>query len=471
MQCCIATTVYVSAARQLGKSFGNIVFAIETCIANPGKRVNYIAKTYGSLLKMMEESMAFIQAQAPPELRPEYVTEKKRWVFPYDGPAKGAFIQLVGADEVKGADTARGGSVVLNIIDEAGFISCLEYLLVFVLRPMGRRTGAKTILSTSPAYSPDHYSCEVEDIAAANDALITRDFWSPGFDSKEEKQQYLAEQARDAGLSVEKFIASSAFKREYLCQRVLETSLAVVPEFPEAKAAIIEAGRIAVRPPFWDLYVVGDPGMDDFFGILFAYSDFRRSRLVIEHELLLQKANTQTVADAMGEVMREHYPAAEDDMRAVKMKKLRLVSKSDFAYVVAPYVASFDMGGGGNRLCADMHEYHGLQFSPYSEADREASINAMRLEVQALHIEIHPRCINLLRQLGNAIRTKPGGDMARSKKDGHFDLIAALWQLVRRWDKARNPYPVDYGFNPVTHARREAPKVARTLVDVLAGKR
>lgn len=464
----VAGLVFVSAARQLGKSFQNCVLALETCIANPGKRVNYIGKTFGSLKKMMEESMLLIVEHAPPELKPVFLESKSRWVFPYDGPARGAYIQLVGADEIRGADRARGGSVVLNIIDEAGFIDCLQYLLEAVIKPMGRRTFAKTVLTTSPALTPDHYSCKVEDRCITNGAAIMRDYWAPGVSSWEDKQRFLEREAKDANLTVEQFMLTTIFRREYMCERVIETSLAVIPEWPGARVAILEAGRVAVRPPFWDLYVAGDPGMDDLTGILFAYADFRRSRLVIEHELLLTKANTQTIADAMGELMREHYPAQPDETRSVKLKALRLVSKEDFAFVVLPYSATFD--DAGKRLCADMFQYHGLQFSPYTETDREASLNVVRLEVQQRHIEIHPRCVNLVRQLGAAIRTKPGGDMARSDTDGHFDLIAALRQLVRRWNKTRNPYPADYGFDPNTQARRDPIRRGKSLADVIAGR-
>lgn len=461
-------TIFVDAARQLGKSFVMVVIAIEDCILNPAKRVNYIAKTFGALQKMLEQTMAFIASQAPPELRPMFVTSKSRWQLPVEGPARGAFIQLVGADEIGGADTARGGSVVTNIIDEAGFISCLEYLLISVIKPMGRRTRAKTILSTSPAFSPDHYSCEVQDACIATGSSITRDYWSPGMQSLEEKWQFVRDEAKAANLTVEVFMLTTAFRREYLCQRVLDTALAVVPEFADVKTKIIEAGRVAVRPPFWDLYISGDPGMDDFFGLLFGYSDFRRSRLVIEDELLLQKANTQTVADAIGELMKVRYPCDPDDVRSVRMKQLRLVSKDDFAFVVKPYSAVLD--DSGKRLCADMYTYHGLQFSPALKDDRETAINVMRLEIGACHIEIHPRCVNLIRQLGTAMRTKPGGDLARSKKDGHYDLIAALWYLVRSWEKTHNPYPAGYDFDPKTQVRGDRPARGRTLEDFLAGR-
>ena len=116
-------------------------------------------------------------------------------------------------------------------------------------------------------------------------------------------------------------------------------------------------------------------------------------------------------------------------------------------------------------MCADLWAYHGLSFSPALKDDREAAINAMRLEV-ARRIEIHPRCEGLIRQLGTAVRTKPGGDMQRSKRDGHFDLVSSLWYLCRSIDWSRNPYSPDYGFDPKTQARRDA-KPPETLARVL----
>jgi len=457
---CPSRTVYVSASRQLGKSFGNIVAACETAIRNPGGRINYIAKTFGALSKMMESSMRLIAEQAPPELRPVFVTGKSRWVFPEEGPAAGAFVQLVGADDVGGADTARGGAVVLNIVDEAAFIDCLDYLLNSVVKPMGMRAAAQTVLTTSPALSPDHYSCDVEDTCAAQGALIVRDYWSPGMLTREEKVAFLEGEAAALNLTLEQFTATSTYRREYGCQRVLDTTLAVVPEFPEHRATIVEAGRVAVRPPYCDLYFAGDPGTDDFFGGLFAVVDWRRSKLVIEHELLLEKANTATFVREWQAVMAAHYPCAQDDVRS-----MRIVTADNAYNVVRPYAAILDTTVS-KAICADIHSYHGLSFSPAVTADRETSINELRLVVASGRLEIHPRCEKLITQLGVATRKKPGGDMVRSKRHGHFDLVSSCRYLVRSIDWTHNPFPADYGFNALDQTRRERPP-PQTLGSVL----
>lgn len=446
-----STTVYVSAARQLGKSFANVVIALEDCIRNPGKRVNYVAKTFGALKKMIEQTMDFVASQAPEDCRPVFVVSESRWEFPVDGPARGAFIQLVGADEHRGADRCRGGSIVKNIVDEAGFIDCLEYLLNSVIKPMGRRTGAQTILSTSPAFSPDHYSCEIEDICAANGSLIVRDYWAPGMQSREEKQRFLEAEAKALNLTVEQFKRTTNFRREYMCERVLDESLAVVPEFAATRDSIIVARP---RPPHFDLYVSADPGMDDKTGMLFAVTDFLRGRLLIEHELLLDKANTKVIAEAFQEVLAEHYPLPADAVDPIRINLHR--GEQGIWHARKPYSAVID--DASKRVCADLHAYHGLSFSPALKDDREAAINAMRLEIAAHHIEINPRCVNLIRQLGTAIRTKPGGDMARSKRDAHFDLISSLWYLVRSWNKTRNPYPADWNISGKVAVREKPPR-------------
>ncbi len=460
-----ARTLYVSASRQLGKSFVDVVLGIEEAIRHPGKRVNYVAKTFGSLSKMMEGSMALVIEQAPPDCRPVFVASRSRWVFPASGPGRGAFIQLVGADDIGGADTARGGAVVFTVIDEAGFIDCLEYLLNSVLKPMGLRSLAQTVLSTSPALSPDHYSCQIEDACAAQGALITRDYWSPGLLSREQKVAFLEGEASALNLTLEQFLLTSTYKREYGCQRVLDTTLAVVPEFPEVRAAVVEAGRVAVRPPFFDLYFAGDPGMDDLFGGLFGYLDFRRHRFVVEYELLLAKANTSAFADAWRELMKEAYPCEQADTRS-----MRIVTRTDAFNVVRPFSAVLD--DSSKRICADLFTDHGLSFAPALKDDREAAINQVRVALTKGVLEIHPRCTHLIAQLGSAIRKKPGGEMAHSRLHGHYDLVASLWYLVRSIVWSRNPYPLDYSFNPKTMTRRPPPQSrGLSMAEVLAGKK
>ncbi len=458
IEACPVLQFVVEASRKIGKSYLLAVMAFETAIRNPGKRINYAAPSGKEAIEITHPIMSQIAALAPEDVRPVWKPSVGHWEFP-----NGAFIVLFGADDQAAADRGRGPESILNIVDEGAFCPVLFYLLESVLAPQTLQTKGRTIVASTPPVSPGHEFADVADNAARLGAYVHRDIYSHGRMTREEIDAYLTQRAQSRGLTLEQYKLTSDYLREYGALRVLDSNLAVVPEFPAVKAKVVEAGRVAVRPPFFDLYFGGDPGMDDLFGGLFGYLDFRRSRFVIEHELLLAKASTKVFADAFQDVLIREYECPQEDIRSQ-----RLVTKDDAFNVLRPFSAVLD--DSTKRICADLFTYHALHFSPALKDDREAAINLMRLEVGQGRIEIHPRCVHLIAQLGTAVRVKPGGDMQRSKRYGHFDLVSSLWYLVRSIDWARNPYPVDYGLNPKTMVVREKPKRGRSLADVLNGR-
>ncbi len=451
---CPVLQFVIEASRKIGKSYLLGVISFEAALRNPGKRINYAAPSGKEAIEITHPIMTQIASQAPEDCRPAWKPSIGHWEFP-----NGAFIVLFGADDTAAADRGRGPESILNIVDEGAFCPVLFYLLESVLAPQTLQTQGRTIVASTPPVSPGHEFADVADNAAKLGAYIHRDIYSHGRMTRDEIDAYLTQRAQSRGLTLEQYKLTSDYLREYGAQRVLDSNLAVVPEFPGVKARVVEAGRVAVRPPFFDLYFAGDPGMDDLFGGLFGYHDFRRSRFVIEHELLLAKAATPVFAAAFQQVLIDNYPCAQDDVRS-----MRMVTKDNAYNVLKPHSAVLD--DQGKRICADMYAYHGLHFSPVAKDDREAAINAMRVGVGSCRFEIHPRCVHLIAQLGTAVRVKPGGDMQRSKRYGHFDLVSSLWYLNRSIQWARNPYPADYGFNPLVQVRREYPR-PQSLSDVL----
>lgn len=470
---CSVLQFVIEAGRKVGKSWLLAVIAFEAALRHPSGRINYAAPTGKEAVEITLPIMRQLAALAPDDCRPVWLPSKGHWEFP-----NGAFIVLFGADDEATADKGRGPESVLNIVDEGGFTPVLMYLLESVLAPQTLQALSsqgmfakspsqwlgRTLLASSAPVSPGHDFAEIADAAAAQGAYAHRDVYSHGRMTRAEIDAYLTQRAQSRNMTLEQFKETSDFKREYMAHRIIDSTLAVVPEFAAVKPQVVEAGRVAVRPPFFDLYFAGDPGMSDLFGGLFGYLDFRRGRFVIEHELLLAKANTKTFADAFQHVLIENYACPQDDPRS-----MRIVTGSDAFTVWKPHSAVLDTTTA-KSICSDLFSYHGLHFSPAPTDDRESSINVMRLEVGALRIEIHPRCEGLIRQLGTAVRVRAGGDMARNKRDGHYDLVSSLRYLVRSIQWARNPYPVDYGFDPTTQARRELPKRGKTMAEVLAGK-
>jgi hypothetical protein len=397
--------------------------------------------------------MTQLADRLPEDVRPVWKAADGHWVFP-----NGAYIVLFGADDQTAADRGRGPEAVANIVDEAGFIPVLQYLISSVLNPQVLQTSGPTILGSTPPKTPGHEFVAIAENAAARGAYENRDLYTHGRMTREQIDAFLTEEAAQRGLTLEQFKKTSDYRREYGAERVLDEALAVVPEFPRLEAEVVKE---FTRPPFFDLFISVDPGWGDLTGILFAIADFNRQTLCIEHELLLQQANTDTIARLVTAVLLEHYsdfarylPEEPDE---VGLEPAKYQPNRPFLSAVIDNAVPI--------VISDLWNMHKLSFGLAQKDHSEAAISAMRVELVSRRVEIHPRCEHLRRQLRTAVRTKPGGDMARSTRDGHYDLVAAKKYLVRDWQGLRthNPYPTDFGFNRHTHARREEPKRSNVL--------
>lgn len=431
-------------ARQTGKTFFLAVLSLSIGTKSPGKRSNYIARTSKQAAVVVVPTMLALIAQMPADIRPEWRPGAGIFQFP-----NGHELHLLGADDQPSCDRARGTTVVFTAVDEAAFIGTgdddlLHYLVTSILIPQTRRTKGRIILSSTPPLSPGHSFCKFADGAANRGAYLHADFWSPGLQTVEEKNDYVREVAEAMDLTVDQLKATTFWQREFLALRVLDEALAVVFEFPKVKKDICVPHE---RPRFFDIYGSLDPGMSDFSGVLFAYWDFNERKLIIEHELLLVRANTATIATEIKKVLDENYK----DMR--------------------PH--SFVVDDPHGRLVADLMNDHKLNTWPAKKDDREAAISKMRVWIAGKKVLIHPRCKNLIRQLSNAIRKKPGGDMVRTAQDAHFDLVAALWYLIRSVNENKNPWPIGWGEEPHGRVGRNYPtdpKQQPTLNDWLRPK-
>lgn len=462
-------------SRQRGKSFAAIFDDLMYAQRTPGAILRYLGQTGDSALSILGPTLNQIFALCPlPKSERPYPFSKNDSLgsaseFAWDN---GATLVWSGTDN----DTfrrQRGPMSHRITYDEAAFYPRLREVTE-TLNPTMTRTGGSPLYLSTPPLTPDHMFAELYESASAIGTSEHETLYQNPQLTPAEIERVIAKAAAERNETVKKFKKSTYFRREYLAEICLDSDLAVVPEFPEARDGVeaVEATEtedatpafpsIIVereRPPFFDLYVSMDPGMSDLTGILFAITDFRRAKLVIEHELLLKGAATPTIAAAILEVLQQHYGATVTDAK-VDQKVLKVLTKDS----AKPW--AFVVDDPSNRVTADLHAYHGLEAQPAMKDDSEAAINLMRLEIGGRTIEIHPRCEGLIRQLGNAVRKAPGGDMTRSKRDGHWDLVAALKYLVRHWDKRRSPYPTDWNFDRHTQVRRD-PARPPTLGEIM----
>jgi hypothetical protein len=407
---------FLCCSRRLGKSFLLVCLAFERALKKPGTRVLFLAPWSKDAADIATDAAAKIMADAPPELRPEYKAQNKELTF-----KNGSLIRFRGTNG-EHAQFLRGSEAELVILDECGLMDDLKHVVNDIVEPMTLTVNGSVILATTPARTPGHESKIFCDEAFRQGCGHEFTLLDAPHLSEEQRARALAA-AGEAPEDVPSILAGTVLpktttgQREYFCKWVTDAATAVIPEFDDkAKAEIVKNHN---RPPYFDAYVSIDPGFVDKTGILFGYWDSRYAKLVIEDEWVKDHVGTKTIADAIKN--------KEEDLWGRKFKPFLRVSDTDA------------------RLISDLINDHGLWFTPSPKADSKAAIWNLRQMVANRSLVILPKCVNLIRQMQNAVWNRKATDFERDssedKIDGHYDLLAALKYLARVVNKERNPYP------------------------------
>lgn len=403
---CQEKIVVWNCSRRLGKSYTLCVIALETCLKTPNALVKYCCAKQKDAKNIIRPLIREIIQSCPGELKPEYKTQENAWVFP-----NGSRIELIGLDGGR-AESNRGGASNLCIIDEAGLVNDLPYIITSILLPTTSTTKGKIILASTPPKSPIHpFITRYLNKARIEGNLITKTIYdNPNID-KDEFDKLVEESGG---------VDSIDFRREYMCEIIKDDNYAIIPEFDsKLKAKIVKQWD---RAPFYDSYVAMDIGMKDLTVVLFAWLDFVNNKLIIEDEYVIngQKFNTTILAEGI--------------------KKKEVVNFTDklTGEEIPPYLRISD-----NNLIVikDLYDLHGLRFLPTRKDDADAALNKVRILLQNEEIIINPRCVTLITHLEAGIWNKAKTSFERSADNGHFDAVDSLKYLVRNVQFTKNPYP------------------------------
>jgi hypothetical protein len=214
---------------------------------------------------------------------------------------------------------------------------------------------------------------------------------------------------------------SVAWRREFLCERVIEKESIVVPEFDEV-------AHVCDHEPQWANYLVAtDFGgvRDKTCGLLIAY-DFQTNRTHFLDEFVAD-ANTGTKAIVEGLLGLEQRPVDR--------------------VVDAP-----------GQLLIDLNDQHGYFCRQTAKDDWLAQINTLRTGFHQDLIRVHPRCKFLIATLKAATFNKQRTDFNRTLALGHMDAIAAATYGYRSVDKTTNPIPRRVPQGPHEWARPAVPE-------------
>jgi hypothetical protein len=405
---CNEKVVVWNCSRRLGKSNTLCIIAIETCLKTPYSIVKYCCAKQKDARNIIREVIRPLIEDCPAHLKPEYKTQEGMWVFP-----NGSIIQITGLDGGR-AESVRGGSSHLAIIDEAGLVKDLPYIMTSIILPTTATTKGKIILASTPPRSPSHpYITRYLNKARIQGNLVTMTIYDNPYIDPDELKLIIDESGG---------VDSTDFQREYLCNIIKDENYAIVPEFnPATKVAIVKEWE---RKPFYDAYVAMDIGVKDLTVVLFAWVDFVANKIIVEDEFVLngQKFNTNSLAQGIKD--KEALNFTDKITGESRTPTLRV---SDTTLTVIN----------------DLWTSHGIRFLPTRKDDADAALNKVRLMIQNEQIIINPRCKTLIMHLENGIWNKNKTSFERSV-EGHFDAIDALKYLIRNADINRNPFPKGY---------------------------
>lgn len=407
-------------SRRSGKSFTLCTVATEVCLSTPNSVVKYVCPKQRMVKTIVKPIMRVILEDCPEDLKPIYMEADKVYRFP-----NGSEIQFAGSDNGN-IENLRGGFAHLCLLDEAGFISDLNYAVLSVLSPTTKTVNGRLVLASTPSREPDHeFMSDFVSNAALEGNLIKYTLYDNPMFTKRIIDETIAEYPLG--------IDDPQFRREYLCETAIDSELQVIPEFTEElEKDIVKQSDI---PPYYDAYVSCDPAFVDMTILLFGYYDFMRDVLVIADELALSSEikdiTTIDIADG------------------IARKEKKLFKNPLTGEITKPTLRVMD--NNMKILISDLYHEHGLEFIATAKDNKEAQINKVRMMLRQGKIEINPQCINLRHHLRSARwnKSRTGFQRVKGSSDGkykanHADAVDALVYLVRNYQPGRNPYPDDF---------------------------
>lgn len=302
----------------------------------------------------------------------------------------------------------------------------LRYILTAVLNPQLMTTGGWTLQATTPPRSSGHAAASIVLLSEANGTCDYATLFDNPRLTEERVRQYLEADAAALGLTLEEYLVSPDFRREWLALIETDPTYAVLPAFtPERRARLVrEAQSLSL---FSDLYASMDIGFSPHWtALLYARWTFETQRLRISGERLIRRMGTP-----------ELKAAIEEDEERV------------FGAMRKPFLRVAD--NNNPILLHDLANIWGLLFVETAKDNLRAAVADVNRWIADGTIEIDPSCKMLIAQMTAATWDSKGKEFAESADFGHFDLVAALVYLVRNVLPNINRMPRHFGLSRDDH--------------------
>lgn len=358
-------------------------------------------------------------------------------------PRTGSRMYLRGVNEDRG-ESARGTKAHIIVLDELGSWREPHYIITEVLGPQLLTTGGKMIYTGTPPRNLTHLFYDMKETAKKEGRFLQRVIYDQEIASWEAVEDAIA---RAGGWN------SPAVQREYLCKKVSDPNFSIVPEWDDKY--IVDTPRDEFFP-FYLKYTSLDIGVRDLTVVLLAYYDFRRARLVILDEIVLNgpEMTTEKLAELQRAKEFEHFQVTWEPA-TLEAGRVRWKVKPPPHFRMRR-ISDIDL-----LLIQDLSTLHGLYYEATDKGELEEMVNEVRIWVGSGRLEVSSRCSILIDTLRYALWDEDRKKWERSERLGHFDALAALMYLVRNVDQRTNPIPVDYGKPSESYFFPEDPETRR----------
>jgi len=398
-------TAVLLCARQFGKSVLICLLALEDCLKNKNVVVMIIGPTIKQTRAIARPRIKLLASDSPPGLI-KHMKSEDTWHF-----SNGSELVLGGFDSNSAGQ--RGKTLHKIYIEETRDSKPDDYdnFLRSDLGPaLTHSKHAQIIHATTLPGIPDHpFITETIPDAELNGALYK-------FTIDDNKQ--LSPEQYAACVKICRGKHTIAFRVEYLCEMVRDSSIIIAPEFNEE----LHVKEISL-PPYLHYWVGGDTGgvRDSSCFHLLAY-DFVRDKVLFLDE-------------------RFYKPETGSDLMAKEVKAMekKWAGQELLRWVDAP-----------GQLQVDFSVQHGFLCTLPSKDGLEASVNLVRVALTECSMEISPKCKMLIATLRSGTFNKTRTDFARTKTLGHMDAFMSACYSIRHADKM-NPYPAYGGATSATH--------------------
>jgi hypothetical protein len=379
-------------SRRFGKSTTCALFSVEQALKKR-QRILYCTAFRTDLENFITPIFEWVLSDCPEHLRPVFNASKKEYQFP-----NGSVIRLVGLD--KNANALRGNNIDICIIDEAAFVTKLEYIYRSVIVPATMKRKFKLIFPSTPPESPEHFwAKELVEKAKEKGTYIHLTIDDISDLPASERKRLLDEVGGEQ---------SATAQREFFGRMIVDVSRAVAPSFI-ASAHVRDVDPQHVK---WGLF--GDTGgVRDLTVFLKAGWCHVLGKKVFRDELVFPPGT----------------PTSEI-VAAVKAKWPGL---------------SLTLDASGQLLID--YSAAGLPAMLPQKDEFNASLLLLNTSLHNEEVLIHPDCRLLIRTLEGGLLNRTRTDYERTEALGHCDAAAAFIYALRGIDRLTDLRPAPNPFH------------------------